>query len=81
MIRTEGTFCFKPVAITCDGRCDLAWGINWRGRKAPKAPIDPGTYEGGEGKPQPPYPPAKHNKWCVRECERSTMVALEKTRK
>jgi hypothetical protein len=33
------------------------------------APLDPGTYEGGHGKPLSPldFP----NKWCVRECERS----------
>ena len=32
------------------------------------APMDPGTYEGGEGKPKSPdnFP----NKWYVRECER-----------
>lgn len=32
------------------------------------APADPGTYEGGHGKPSSAvYFP---NKWCVRECER-----------
>lgn len=35
------------------------------------APVDPGTYEGGHGKPlSPDYFP---NKWCVRECERSAL--------
>jgi len=35
------------------------------------APQDPGTYEGDEGKPEfPTY----HNKWCVRECERSNII-------
>lgn len=36
-----------------------------------EAPGDPGTYEGGHGKPLSPdeFP----NKWCVRECERSVM--------
>lgn len=35
------------------------------------APADPGTYEGGYGKPDSSaqFP----NKWCVRECERSRM--------
>ena len=35
------------------------------------APADPGTYEGGHGKPSSPveFP----NKWCVRECERCVM--------
>ena len=34
------------------------------------APIDPGTYEGGDGKPLSP----DFNKWCVRECERSILT-------
>lgn len=36
-----------------------------------EAPVDPGTYEGGEAKPSSPdkFP----NKWCVRECERCCM--------
>jgi len=34
-----------------------------------KAPFDPGTYEGGEGKPTIPL--ERMNKWCFRECERS----------
>lgn len=35
------------------------------------APDDPGTYEGGHGKPESAdeFP----NKWCVRECERCKM--------
>jgi hypothetical protein len=37
-----------------------------------EAPADPGTYEGGHGKPQ--RPEDRLNKWCVRECERSIMV-------
>ncbi len=35
------------------------------------APQDPGTYEGGQGKPTVP---GDHNKWCARECERSRLV-------
>lgn len=36
------------------------------------APDNPGTYEGGQGKPESvsQFP----NKWCVRECERSGMM-------
>lgn len=34
-----------------------------------EAPADPGTYEGGYGKPQ--SDDELMNKWCVRECERS----------
>ena len=32
------------------------------------APDDPGTWEGGHGKPRDP---AEMNKWCAWECERS----------
>lgn len=35
------------------------------------APSDPGTYEGGQGKPQSKA--ERLNKWCVRECERSVL--------
>lgn len=38
------------------------------------APDDPGTYEGGYGKPQ--LPNQRLNKWCVRECERSAIADL-----
>lgn len=37
-----------------------------------EAPADPGTYEGGHGKPQEPS--ERLNKWCIRQCERSEMV-------
>lgn len=36
-----------------------------------EAPVNPGTYEGGHGKPM--YPEV-HNKWCVRECERCAII-------
>src|SRR5258708_1531509 len=35
------------------------------------APRDPGTYEGGYGKPKRARGPEDINKCCVRECERS----------
>jgi len=35
------------------------------------APRDPGTYEGGQAKP---FHPDRHNKWCLRECERCSVV-------
>jgi hypothetical protein len=38
-----------------------------------RAPDDPGTYEGGHAKPMHP---SRHNKWCVRECERSNIVGV-----
>jgi len=37
-----------------------------------EAPANPGTYEGGEGKPG--HFLDKLNKWCFRECERGTTV-------
>lgn len=38
------------------------------------APEDPGTYEGGDGKPYNSrgFP----NKWCARQCERAKLVEL-----
>lgn len=41
------------------------------------APADPGTYEGGHGKPSatPLDDSSSLNKWCVRECERSAIDA------
>jgi hypothetical protein len=40
------------------------------------APEDPGTYEGGHGKPSavPLTDPSRMNKWCARECERSAIL-------
>ena len=70
--------------VNCDGRCSKAWGINNRPKvhlsededdyafladdELGDAPVDPGTYEGGQGKPRSvgEFP----NKWCIRECER-----------
>jgi len=41
-----------------------------------EAPEDPGTYEGGFAKPDPSQVGAGEgmNKWCSRECERSTIA-------
>ncbi len=36
-----------------------------------EAPADPGTYEGGHGKPDADN--KLESKWCARECERSTL--------
>ncbi len=81
---THVLFCGQPVVITCDGRCDKAWGINLRPRRSDEedaeflsddelgeAPRETGHWEGGEGKPLAPV--RRHNKWCARECERSEM--------
>ena len=40
------------------------------------APDDPGTYEGGHGKPSatPLTDATRMNKWCARECERSKII-------
>lgn len=37
------------------------------------APTDPGTYEGGHAKPEASRD-GGHNKWCTRQCERSTLI-------
>lgn len=81
----------QPCAVACDAKCHKAWGINNRPRvcfddeddyayladdELGDAPADPGTYEGGQGKPQ--HPTERMNKWCVRECERSRMVGMGK---
>lgn len=41
------------------------------------APDDTGIYEGGHAKPA--MPDERLNKWCARECERSTIVAPGET--
>lgn len=79
----------EPIVVACDGRCDKAWGINNRPRytdggverfrsddSLPTAPIDPGTYEGGDAKPTSPCAGFEHTKWCVRECERCVWGAV-----
>ena len=69
-ISTDITFCGLQCVLSCDGDCDNAWGINWAGEKGKTAPADTGTYEGGHAKPTD----KKHNKWCARECERSSLT-------
>ena len=74
------------TTVSCDGKCEKAWGRNSRPygiEDSPlsdeeiewNAPADPGTYEGGDGKPKSnrEFP----NKWCVRECERSVLKKFE----
>lgn len=84
---TEIVFLGQKAVVACDRKCEKAFGVNRRPRiqlseeadnyafladdAVGLAPQDPGTYEGGEGKP---YSPERHNKWCVRECERSVTV-------
>lgn len=77
----------QPCKVACDGNCNKAWGITIRPYSQLSddpsdimwlsddmlwdAPKNPGTYEGGHGKPKDvsQFP----NKWCVRECERCSM--------
>lgn len=86
----------REVALSCDGRCDRAWGIDARPRvdlsedpddvayladeEIGIAPEDPHTYEGGHGKPSAeallPADAALMNKWCARQCERSSIAAV-----
>ena len=83
-LKTEISFFGQQVTVVCDLKCEKAWGSNSRPKlqlsdniddyvwltdgELGEAPENPGTYEGGQGKP---FHPDKHNKWCVRECERS----------
>lgn len=88
LLRSELTYFYAPIIVGCDANCAKAWGINNRPRvqlsaneddyafraddELGTAPADPGTYEGDHAKPL--QVPSRHNKWCVRECERSAMV-------
>lgn len=81
------TYFGEKVKVKCDGKCNKAWGIINRpniqlsdddddivflsDNELGEAPINPGNYEGGEGKPysNEQFP----NKWCVRACERCEM--------
>lgn len=87
MLKTDITYFGQATTVVCDHKCEKAFGLNTRPQshgdpdndddiiwhadyEVPDAPEDPGTYEGGEGKPMHP---TRHNKWCVRECERSDL--------
>ena len=86
------TYCGQPVILICDGQCNKAWGINCRPKvqdsslggvmmfvsdnEVGDAPIDPGTAEGPDSKPQDST--QRLNKWCARECERSKLVDANK---
>lgn len=81
----------RHCLAVCDYRCDKAWGISGdrpelsRGSddvddviwfaddEVAVAPDNPGSFEGGFGKPMHPQ---EHNKWCVRECERSDVIEI-----
>jgi hypothetical protein len=87
-IAKEIIYCMQRAVLACDAKCSKAWGINGRKKKQlsddpddyeffsdaelGRAPKDPGTYEGGQGKPWTKE--ERLNKWCCRECERSDMA-------
>lgn len=56
------------VVQLSDDDDDIAYGAD---HETGVAPRDTGTWEGGHAKPDVPD---HHNKWCVRECERSRVV-------
>lgn len=77
----------QEMTLACDGNCAKAWGISQRPKVSlsndeddvewladgdlGEAPSDPGTYEGGYGKP---IRSNDMNKWCSRQCERSVIA-------
>ena len=87
------TYFGSPAKVACDGNCAKAWGVSNRpeerlsdveddteylaDHELGEAPTDPGTYEGSHGKPlsTDEFP----NKWCVRECERSSISNLNES--
>jgi hypothetical protein len=78
------TYWGQKAKVTCDENCNKAFGRTQRptvqlsddeddfaylaDNEVPDAPINPGTYEGGDAKPVDKI--GIPNKWCVRECER-----------
>jgi hypothetical protein len=91
---TEIVYFGRPARVECDGMCEKAWGISSRPSislsddpddvvyladgELGDAPSDPGTYEGGHGKP---FHPLRHNKWCVRQCERSAISRPDESKR
>lgn len=90
MLASSITYFGEKCLLACDAKCNKAWGVPSRpyvqlgeepddvlymsDSELGEAPIDPGTYEGGYGKPQSlEY---RHNKWCARSCERSIITKL-----
>lgn len=81
------TYVGQAAKVACDEQCNKAWGINNRPQnqlsddmddyeyladgELGEAPINPGTYEGGDAKPINKV--GIPNRWCVRECERCSM--------
>jgi len=82
----------KQIKVACEEKCEKSWGIAARPKEKLSeddddvvflsdselgtAPVDPGTYEGGQAKPveKQNIP----NKWCVRQCERCVWGDIDK---
>lgn len=92
MITKEIIYFRKKMILACDKKCDKAWGISKRknilldiededdiaflsDNELGVAPLNPGTYEGGDGKPIDEC--ELLNKWCCRECERSSLFNID----
>ena len=62
----------RPLVLLGDGsdEDDFAWLAD---DEVGTAPADPGSYEGGHGKPIDAASGDDMNKWCARECERCVM--------
>jgi len=80
-------YCGQPMGVGCDGRCDLAIGIDWclndgktpdllqikrNGYTLAELRSDPGSSEGDERKMF--NDSGFPNKWCVRQCERCKQI-------
>lgn len=67
--------CNKAWGVNCRPSVDLDGKNEDNNYMVPdgdlgEAPKDPGTYEGGHGKPYNAQSGEDMNKWCFRECER-----------
>lgn len=88
MISKEIIYFGKKSILACDGKCHKAFGISKRKNilldiededdivylsddELDIAPLNPNTYEGDDGKPV--HKSELLNKWCCRECERSSI--------
>jgi hypothetical protein len=88
------TYFGKPMKVACDGKCEKAWGIERRPKNQLSkddddyeyladhelgiAPVNPGTYEGCDGKPESNAEFMDGNRWCIRQCERCVCSELGK---
>lgn len=89
MLICRSTYLFDDIITICDRKCEKAWGWDTRPRVNPdddysdylsddeleKAPQDPGSAEGTDKKPAAPV--MRHNKWCIRQCERCKRIMLK----